>query len=462
VIAAGVEGARAELAAALGEDAVSAGESDRRLHGEDLSWHEGRLPDLVVWAGSTADVAAVLRIAAEHRVPVVPFGAGSSVEGHVIPVRGGIALDLSRMDRVLDVDTSALTATVEAGVTRLALEREVGQHGLRFAVDPGADATLGGMAATNAAGTMTVRYGKMRANVLALEAVLASGRIIRTGTRAAKSSAGYDLTGLLVGSEGTLGVITEVTVRLHPIPEHAVMLRASFDGTDAATGGAVDAFSAGVGLCRLELLDDWTVEAVNRYAKAGLPSGSMLIAELEGGKDATEAELATLREVLIAAGGHDLVEERDNTRRRALWNVRHDVFFALKAMAPGRASFSTDTCVPVSALAAHVRAAREALTAHDLVGGLLGHAGDGNVHACLLVDPTQPEEMERVRQFVDTLVDDALSHGGTCTGEHGVGLGKMAALEREHSDITPLMAQIKSVFDPAGIMNPGKVIRQID
>jgi D-lactate dehydrogenase (cytochrome) len=458
VTAAAVDWARAELAGLLGEDAVSAGESDRRLHGEDLSWHEGRLPDLVVWAGSTDDVAAVLRLASEHRIPVVPFGAGSSVEGHVIPVRGGIALDVSRMDRILDIDTSALTATVQAGVTRLALEREAGQHGLRFAVDPGADATLGGMAATNAAGTMTVRYGKMRANVLALEAVLPSGAIVRTGTHAAKSSAGYDITGLLVGSEGTLAVITEVTVRLHPIPEHAVVLRASFPGTDEATSAAVDAVAAGVGLSRLELLDDWAVEAVNRYADAGLPPGSILIAEVEGGVAATEAEIDTLREVLTAAGGHDLLEERDNTRRRQLWNIRHDVFFALKAMAPGRASFSTDTCVPVSALAAHVRASREALTAHDLIGGLLGHAGDGNVHVCLLVDPDQPEEMRRVRRFVDTVVDDALSHGGTCTGEHGVGLGKMAALEREHPDLTPLMAQIKAVFDPAGIMNPGKVV----
>lgn len=457
--AAAVDRVRAELAGALGADAVSAGESDRRLHGDDVSWHQGRLPDLVVWAQSTQDVAATLRLASAYRVPVVPFGAGSSIEGHVIPLRAGIALDLTRMDRILEVDTTTLTATVQAGVTRLQLEKAVGAHGLRFAVDPGADATLGGMAATNAAGTMTVRYGKMRANVLALEAVLPSGQIVRTGTRAAKSSAGYDLTGLLIGSEGTLAVITEVTVRLHPIPEHAVMVRASFAGTDEATRAATDAFSAGIGVSRLELLDAWVVGAVNRFAGAALPEGGMLIAELEGDRDAAEAELATLRDVFTQAGAHDLVEERDNTRRRRLWNIRHDVLFALQAMAPGRGSFTTDTCVPVAALAAHVRGARTALAAHGLLGGLLGHAGDGNVHAVVLVDPSDAEEMERVHRFVDALVDDALSHGGTCTGEHGVGLGKVAALQREHPDLVPLMAQIKAVFDPAGIMNPGKVLR---
>jgi D-lactate dehydrogenase (cytochrome) len=364
------------------------------------------------------------------------------------------------MDRLLAVDELALTATVQAGVTRLALERHLGPRGLRFTVDPGADATLGGMAATNAAGTTTVRFGKMRPNVLALEAVLSSGRVIRTGSRALKSSAGFDLTGLLVGSEGTLAVITELTLRLYPIPEHTVTMQAPFDSTEAAVHAAVGAVAAGVLVSRLELLDERVVAVANQWGDARLPQGGLLIAELEGSRESAEAEARELRGILTECGAISISEERDPTSRSALWKVRHDVFFALKLMAPGRESVSTDTCVPLSELEAHVASAHRLLDQQTLTGGLVGHVGDGNVHVSLLVQPNDAAEMARVHHFIDAVVDDALSRGGTCTGEHGVGLGKIAALEREHGDSTDLMADIKRAFDPAGILNPGKVLRE--
>ena len=292
-------------------------------------------PDLVVYAGSTAEVAHVLAIADEHGIPVTPFGAGTSLEGHVIPVHGGISLDLTRLDRILDISPGDLTATVQAGVTRLALERAAGEHGLSFPVDPGADATLGGMAATNAAGTTTVRYGKMRANVLALEAVLPGGRVIRTGTRAAKSSAGYDLTGLLVGSEGTLAVITEVTVRLHAIPEQAVALRISFPDVESASRTAAGIVAAGGGVSRVELLDAWTVAAVNAFSGTSYPEGPCLFVEASGSEELVESDLELVQAIAQGEGATEIVHERDPDARARLWRARHDVTHALAARFPG-------------------------------------------------------------------------------------------------------------------------------
>jgi D-lactate dehydrogenase (cytochrome) len=448
-----------QLRAILGPEGVSDGESQRRIHGDDLTFHAAGLPDLVAWPRDTAQVSEVLALASSWEVPVIPFGAGTSVEGHIVALHGGIALDTSQMDRVLAVDDAALTATVQAGVTRLALERHVGPLGMRFTVDPGADASLGGMAATNAAGTMTVRFGKMSANVLALEAVLASGRVIRTGTRAMKSSAGFDLTSLLVGSEGTLAVITQLTVKLHPIPENTIAMQASFATTAAAVRAAVVAVSAGVAVSRMEFLDDRVVAAANAFSGSDLPEGGLLIAELDGSREFVDAEAVVLREILVEGGAISVAEERDPTRRSQLWKVRHDVFFALKAIAPGRSSRSTDTCVPLSQLDGHVARTQQLLEEHALIGGLLAHAGDGNLHAFLLFEPGDPEEMTRIRRFVDAVADDAVARGGTCTSEHGIGLGKIEALEREHGDSIDLMSQIKRVFDPAGILNPGKVVR---
>lgn len=448
----------AELRSALGPEPVRDGESERDLHGEDLSFHPPARPDAVVYPASTADVVQVLARASALGVPVVPFGAGTSLEGHVIPTAGGISLDLSRLDRILELSPANLTATVQAGVTRLALERAAAEHGLCFPVDPGADATLGGMAATNAAGTTTVRYGKMRPNVLALEAVLGDGRVVRTGTRAAKSSAGYDLTGLLVGSEGTLAVITELTLRLHPLLEHAVALRASFPEVEEACAAATTLVAAGAGVTRVELLDAWFVGAVNAFSGTSYPASPCLFVEATGTRETVEADLELVRAACLAEGALDVVHERDADARRQLWRARHDATHAIAARWPGTKERSTDVCVPLTELAAAARFARGEVERLGLRAGIVGHAGDGNLHVAVMVDPADPDDLRRSDELVHRVVDDALARGGTCTGEHGIGLGKVDALAQEHGDLLPLMRAIKDVFDPAGILNPGKVL----
>jgi D-lactate dehydrogenase (cytochrome) len=437
---------------------VSDGDSERDLHGADQSFHVPHRPDVVVYAVSTAEVSAVLALANELRVPVTPFGAGSSTEGQVIPVQGGISLDLSRLDRILALEPTDLLAVVQPGVLRSALMRAAGEHGLTFPVDPGADASLGGMAATNAAGTTTVRYGKMRPNVLALEAVLADGTVVRTGTRAPKSSAGYDLTGLLVGSEGTLAVITELTLRLHGIPEHVVAARISFPTLEAACRTASAAVAAGPAVSRLELLDAQTIRSVNGYDGTAYPEVPSLFVEIEGSEAATEADFELVRELAAAEGAVEIVEEREPGARARLWRARHNVAHAIAASAPGKRARSTDVCVPVSQLAASVQLARETCERLGIVAGIVGHAGDGNYHVGLMLDPQDAAELAASEELIDVLVDDALRRGGTCTGEHGVGLGKIRALAREHADLLPLMRGVKQLFDPNGILNPGKVL----
>lgn len=450
---------REALAEALGDERlVSVGDSERDLHAGDMTFHRPHRPDVVVHATSTGDVAAVLAFADEHRLPVTPFGAGSSLEGHVIPVAGGISLDLTRMDRILDVSPGDLTATVQAGVTRMALERAAAEHGLMFPVDPGADATLGGMAATNAAGTTTVRYGKMRPNVLALEAVLPGGRVVHAGSRAAKTSAGYDLVGLLVGSEGTLAVITELTLRLHGIPEEAAVLRLSFPDVEQACRAATAIVAAGAGVARVELLDGWTIAAINAHRGTEFPAGPSLFVEVSGSAATVTGDLELVTAAAESEGALEVVSERDPTARTRLWAARHASAYAVAAAAPGRRHRSTDVCVPLSELAGAVAFARDELDRRGLVGGIVGHAGDGNVHVGLMVDPDDPAEVRSSDELVETLVEDALARGGTCTGEHGIGLGKIHALEREHGDLLPLLRGIKQVFDPNGIMNPGKVL----
>ena len=451
---------RVALVGALGdEERVSIGVSERDLHGEDISFHRPRRPDVVVYARTTDEVSSVLALADRHRVPVVPFGAGSSLEGHVIPVAGGISLDLTRMDRILELSPADLAATVQPGVTRSALERAAAEHGLFFPVDPGADATLGGMAATNAAGTTTVRYGKMRANVLAVEAVLPGGRVVRAGSRAPKTSAGYDLLGVLIGSEGTLAVLTELTVRLHGIPDHAVVLRIAFPDVGAAARAAAGIVAGGAGVTRAELVDGWTMTAINAHEGTDYPPVTTLFVEAAGTEGSVESDLELVRAVAEGEGATDVVAERDPTARRRLWAARHSAALAAAAMAPGRRQRATDICVPLSELGAAVSLARAEVDRRGLVGGILGHAGDGNVHVALQVDPDDPAEVAASDELVEVLVADAIARGGTCTGEHGIGLGKLAALERQHGDLLPLMRGIKKLFDPHGIMNPGKVLR---
>ncbi len=442
----------------LGPDAVRDGVSERDLHASDMTFHEPHRPDLVVYPSSTADVSRTLAHANEQRVPVTPFGVGTSLEGHVIPVQGGISLDLSRLDRILDIAPENMTATVQAGVTRRALSRAVGEHGLFFPVDPGADATLGGMAATNAAGTTTVRYGKMRASTLALEAVLADGRVIRTGARTAKTSAGYDLTGLLVGSEGTLAVITELTLRLQPIPEHAGVLRIGFPTIEAACTTAANAVAAGAGVTRLELLDAWTVAALNAYSGTRLAEEPCLFVESTGSRSTVESDLQLVEELARAEGAGELVREEDPDARAQLWRARHDAAHAATAYAPGTAERHTDICVPLTELAATAHFARAELERLGLLGSIFGHAGDGNLHVNVRIDTGDPTSLPRSQELVDALVVDALARGGTCTGEHGIGIGKRAALAQEHGDLVPLYRAIKQAFDPNGILNPGKVL----
>jgi D-lactate dehydrogenase (cytochrome) len=448
------------LVEALGDPRrVSTGESERDLHASDITFHRPHRPDVVVYPESAAEVAAVLALAHDRQIPVTPFGAGSSLEGHVIPVEGGISLDLTRMTRIVDLSPSDLTATVEAGVTRSALERAAAEHGLMFPVDPGADATLGGMAATNAAGTTTVRYGKMRANVLALEAVLPGGRVVRAGSQAPKTSAGYDLLGLLIGSEGTLAVITELTVRLYGIPESAAVLRLSFPDVESACRAATAIVAAGAAVTRAELLDAWTIAAINAHQGTELPAVPTLLVEAEGTEGTVESDLTLVTEIARSEGVVEVVQERDPTARRRIWAARHASAYAVSAFTPGKRHRSTDICVPLSALAGAVSFARREVERRGLTAGLVGHAGDGNVHVGLMVDPDDPEEVRSSDELLELLVADALARGGTCTGEHGIGLGKIDALEREHGDLVPLMRGVKQLFDPHGIMNPGKVLR---
>jgi D-lactate dehydrogenase (cytochrome) len=450
---------RDALVDALDERRVSDGDSERDLHAADLTFHEPARPDLVVYPESTDEVSHVLALAHEHGIPVTPFAAGSSLEGHVIPVRGGISLDVTRMDRIVEVAPDDLVAVVQAGVTRLALNRAAGEHGLMFPVDPGADATLGGMAATNAAGTTTPRYGKMRANVLALEAVLPGGHVIRTGSRAAKTSAGYDLTGLLVGSEGTLGVITELTLRLHGIPDHAVALRISFPTVAAASRTAVAAMAAGVGVTRLELLDALNVQAINSFSGTAYPELPCLFVEAAGTAESVEGDLELVRALAEAEGATELAYEREPEARSRLWSARHNAAYSWGHLWPGRKHCSTDVCVPLSELPAAVAVAEAEIARLGLHASILGHVGDGNLHVGAMLDTQDPADVEAFEELSRVLVADALARGGTCTGEHGIGLGKLGALELEHPDLLPLLRGIKALFDPRGIMNPGKVLR---
>ena len=440
------------------EQRVNDGESVLDQHASDLSYHPPHRPDVVVFPLSAAEVAAVLAYAHEQRLPVVPFGAGTSLEGHVIPLHGGISLDLTRMNAVVALRPEDLTVTVQPGVTRSQLEAAAGPHGLFFPVDPGADATLGGMAATNASGTTTVRYGGMRAHVLELEIVLADGRIIRTGTRAAKTSAGYSLSNLFVGSEGTLGVITELTLRLHPIPEHIVVARAAFPSVEAACRAAAAIIGAGVPVLRCELLDAVTIGALNAFSGTSFPVSPYLFVEFGGSHAGVDGDLATTKELAEDEGATAFESESDPTARAQMWSARHNALMASLALAPASRAMTTDVAVPVSELAAAIEHARDALDSSGLRGGIVGHVGDGNFHVAFLLDPDDSTSIAKAEGLNRSVVEDALARGGTCTGEHGIGYGKLDYLALEHGDLLPIMRGIKDLLDPHGIMNPGKVV----
>ncbi|NBP41682.1 MAG: FAD-binding protein [Actinobacteria bacterium] len=449
-----------ELRAALGEK-VSVNETIREHHSKDESFHTPTLPEAVVFATSTQDVATTLRICNANLTPVVAWGAGTSLEGNSTPVRGGVSLDLSQMDKILRVSSEDLDCTIQPGVRRKQLNEYLSRYGLFFPVDPGADATLGGMASTGASGTTTVKYGAMKQLVMSLTVVTANGEIITTSRRARKTSAGYDLTHLFVGSEGTLGVITELTLRVFGIPEVIAAATMQFDSVRDAIDGVIEAIQLNVGVARIELVDREAVVAVNRYSGTELPNKDLLLLEFHGSAESTAIDIAAAREVLERHGGQGFKQTTDEAERRKLWQARHDAGLACRSHQPDGRIFSTDVCVPISRLSECIEQTQKDLAESKIYGPLVGHVGDGNFHVLLTADPNDHEAIERLEQFHTRLVKRALSLEGTCTGEHGIGVGKIdylvSELGREAVDV---MAIIKAALDPNCIMNPGKVIAE--
>ena len=447
-----------ELKALLG-DRVSTSAAVREHHGKDESYFPYALPDVVVFLRTTEEVRDVVNICRAHQVPMIPYGVGTSLEGHILAVKGGVCIDLSQMNRVLAVHESDLDAVVQAGVTRKQLNEHIKHTGLFFPVDPGADATLGGMAATRASGTNAVRYGTMRENVLSLKVVLADGRIIQTSRRSKKSAAGYDLTRLFVGSEGTLGIITEVTVRLYPVQEAMSAAVCAFKDVDGCTNTVIQTIQSGVPIARCDIVCEKTVDAINKYKKTNYRVAPTVFFEFHGSKASVVEQAETVQAIAKEHGGMDFVWATKPEERTQLWQARHDAYFACLQIRPGARAVSTDVCVPISRLAECVAETMADVKNYINPVPLLGHIGDGNFHLMLLVDPDKPEQTEIAKQFNKRLVERALKMEGTCTGEHGVGMGKIGSMTLElGEDVVSIMGDIKKVFDPDGLMNPGKVV----
>ncbi|MBA2528934.1 MAG: FAD-binding protein [Euzebyales bacterium] len=454
---AAVEAVLGELRATL-DDKITVSAPEREQHGRDEGWHDPVPPDAVVYASSTADVVAVVQACARHRVPLIPFGAGTSLEGGVAALRGGVCLDMTGMNRLLRVNAEDLDCTVEAGVTRRALDEKLRHQGLFFPIDPGADATIGGMTATRASGTNAVRYGTMRDNVLALTAVLPGGEVVHTGTRARKSSAGYDLTRLLVGSEGTLAVVTEVTLRLYGVPEVIGAAVCPFPSLHGAVAAVIETIQLGVPVARIELLDERQIMASNAYSGLTLAEVPTLFLEFHGSEQAVAEQARIVAEI---AAGHDAGGWTFTTQaeeRNRLWRARHDAYYADLALRPGCKGIPTDACVPISQLARCIAETRRDIDEAGLLAPIVGHVGDGNFHVIFLVDPDDPRELETAQQLNRRLVRRAQQAGGTCTGEHGIGYGKLEFMAAEHGAGVEVMRAIKRAIDPQNIMNPGKVV----
>ncbi|GAB4544726.1 MAG: FAD-linked oxidase C-terminal domain-containing protein [Ruegeria sp.] len=455
--AAGIETAIGILKQRFG-DRLQTGASVREQHGHTTTWIENQSPDAVIFATSTEEVADIVATCAAHKVPVIPFGTGTSLEGHVNAPAGGVCIDLGQMNRILAVNEGDLDCIVQPGVTREQLNTHLRDKGLFFPIDPGANASLGGMAATRASGTNAVRYGTMKDNVLSLEAVMPDGRIIRTGHRAKKSSAGYDLTRLLIGAEGTLGVITQLTLRLHGIPEAITSARCSFPSVDAACQAVMATIQYGVPVARIELLDQLSVRAANAYSGLDLPETPLLLLEFHG-SDAGAAEQAeTFGDIADEFGGTGFAATATVEERNKLWQARHDMYWASLQLRPGARGISTDVCVPISRLAECVTAAQDKAAELGLLAPVVGHVGDGNFHTLLLIDMDSPDEVAKAEDFVGWLNDLAISMEGTCTGEHGIGQGKKPYLTRELGPAVDYMRAIKAALDPHNIMNPGKIV----
>ncbi len=455
----GHSAALAQLSALLG-DRLSTGSSILDQHASDEAHHAPVRPDAVAFPESTDEVSQVLAICSAHKCPVTAFGVGTSLEGHVIPVQGGVSLDTSRMNRVLAVNEADLDAVVQPGVTRKQLNEELRATGLMFSVDPGADATMGGMAATRASGTNAVRYGTMRENVLALEVVLADGRIIRTGSRARKSSAGYDLTKLFVGSEGTLGIITELTVRLYGQPEAVSAATCAFETIEGAVDAVILTIQSGLPVARIELLDEFQIKGMNLYSDMGLPEKPHLFLEFHGTETGVAEQAERFGEFAAEYGGSGFEWATRTEDRNRLWAARHNAYYAAKALRPGAEGYVTDVCVPISRLAEAIAETKADLAASSLSAPLVGHVGDGNFHLSILIDPSDPAERKEASRIADRVAERALAMGGTVTGEQGVGLGKKKFMRAEHGEAYTVMATLKQNLDPQGLLNPGKLIER--
>lgn len=439
-------------------DRLSTAAAVREQHGRDESYHPAVAPDAVAFARSTEEVAAVVRLCAEHKVPVVPFGTGTSLEGGVAALKGGVCIDVMGMNRVVRVSADDLDCTVEAGVTRKQLNEHLRDTGLFFPIDPGADASLGGMAATRASGTNAVRYGTMRENVLGLTVVMADGRVVKTGGRARKSAAGYDLTRLFVGSEGTLGVITEVTLRLHGIPEAMSAAICQFPSIKAAVDSVIAIIQMQIPVARVELLDEVQMGACVAFSKLPYTAAPTLLLEFHGTTRGVEEQAETVAAIAGDNGGSDFQWATKPEDRTRLWQARHDALYASLALRPGAKAMATDVCVPISRLADCITETQDDLKRSGLLAAIVGHVGDGNFHLAILIDPDDAEEVGRAHALHERMVLRALSMGGTCTGEHGIGYGKIGFLEAEHGEAVAVMRAVKQALDPAGIMNPGKVL----
>ena len=444
------------LRALLG-DRLSTSVAVREQHGKGEAHHPVEAPDAVAFAQGTEEVAAIVRLCADHGRPVIPFGTGTSLEGHVAARHGGVCIDLTRMNEILEVNAEDLDCRVQPGVTRKALNTYLRDTGLFFPIDPGADASLGGMAATRASGTNAVRYGTMRENVLGLTVVLADGRIIRTGGRARKSSAGYDLTRLFVGSEGTLGVITEIQLRLYGIPEAVSAAVCPFDSLEGAVNTVIMTIQSGIPVSRMELLDEVQMDAINRYSKFNYAVQPTLFLEFHGTEASVKEQAETVGGIAGEFGAGDFQWATLAEERNRLWQARHDVWPATKAMRPGHKGIATDVCVPISRLAECILETKKDIESSGLFAPIAGHVGDGNFHVSFMVE--SEDDHAKYKTINHAMVMRALAMGGTCTGEHGIGYGKMDFLQAEHGDAVAVMRQLKMALDPDNIMNPGKVVR---
>jgi D-lactate dehydrogenase (cytochrome) len=452
-----IEAVTAALAAKFGNRLVTS-LAVRQQHGNVLTWIENQPPDAVVFPQSSGDVQDAVRICTAHKVPVIPYGTGTSLEGHINAPCGGVSIDFRDMNHILAVHAEDLDCVVEPGVTRKQLNEHLRDQGLFFPIDPGADASIGGMSATRASGTNAVRYGTMKDNVLALKVVLANGEIITTSRRAKKSAAGYDLTRLFVGSEGTLGVITEITVRLHGIPEAISGGICPFPSVDAACQAAIATIQSGIPVARIELLDEAQVKACNAYSKLTLPEQPMLFVEFHGTAAGVAEQSERFGEISSELGGGPFRWTTNTEERTKLWQARHDAYWAVLGLRPGARPFATDVCVPLSRLAECVAETQKDIASHGLIAPIAGHVGDGNFHCSPLIDMDSPQEVAAAKDFNARLIERALAMEGTCTGEHGVGQGKMKYLKAEHGEALTVMRAIKQALDPQDLMNPGKIV----